>query len=282
MDYWIWLASIEGLGSVRKLRALQKFRSPEKFYNATKKEILSIEGFNEKICEKIETSKDITKIDSIIEKNKKCDIRYINFFDEEYPEKLKNIYSMPITLFYKGDINLLNKKSIAIIGSRNASNYGLRNAYNIAKDGITENYVVVSGLAKGIDTYAHKGALQNKGKTIGVLGCGLDIVYPKVNINLYKEMMEKGLIISEYVVGTKPCPENFPMRNRIISGLADKIIVVEAAINSGTSITVNHALEQGKDVYAVPGNINSNMSVGTNKLIKEGAGIYTCIKDLKD
>lgn len=282
MDYWVWLASIEGLGSVRKLRALQKFRNPENFYNAAKKEILSIEGFNEKICEKIETSKDIRNIDSIIEKNKKYDIRYINFFDEEYPEKLKSIYGMPITLFYKGDINLLNKKSIAIIGSRNASNYGLRNAYNIAKDGVSENYVVVSGLAKGIDTYAHEGALKNKGRTIGVLGCGLDIVYPKENINLYKEMMEKGLIISEYVVGTKPCPENFPMRNRIISGLADKIIVVEAAINSGTSITVNHALEQGKDVYAVPGNINSNMSVGTNKLIKEGAGIYTCIKDLRD
>lgn len=282
MDYWIWLASIEGLGSIRKMRALQKFRTPENFYNAGEKEVISIDGFGKGIYEKIEVSKNKENIEKIIKQNELLKIKYINFFDDEYPKTLKNIYDMPITLFYKGDIKLLKERIIAIIGSRNASNYGLRNAYNIARDATFEKYTIVSGLARGVDTYAHKGVLVNGGKTIGVLGCGLDIVYPKENFNIYLEMFEKGLVISEYVVGTKPCPENFPMRNRIISGLAEKIVVVEAAINSGTSITVNCALEQGKDVYAVPGNINSNMSMGTNKLIKEGAGIYTCIKDLQD
>ena len=282
MDYWIWLASIDGLGAIRKMRALQKFRTPENFYKASKDEILSIDGFGEAIYRKIENSKDLKNVEKLILLNEKYGVKYINFFDDEYPENLRNIYDMPITLFYKGDITLLKEKNVAIIGSRNASNYGLKNAYNIAKDCIKENYTVVSGLARGIDSYAHKGALAACGKTIGVLGCGLDIVYPKENFELYREIIERGLIISEHVLGTRPSPENFPMRNRIISGIADKIIVVEASVNSGTSITVNCALEQGKDVYAVPGNINSNMSIGTNKLIKDGAGMYTCINDLRD
>ncbi len=252
MDYWIWFANIEKLGAIRKYKLLRKFGSVEKIYNASKKDILDMEGFGEETWKNILESKDEEKIyrqEMFIKHN---DIKYINFYEEGYPKLLKEIYDPPITIFYKGDLNILNGQCISVIGSRNASNYGIRNAYNISKELSVSGYNVVSGLAKGVDSYAHRGALDGKGKTIGVLGCGLDIVYPKENLELYKLISKNGIIISEYPLGTKPNPENFPMRNRIISGLSKKIIVVEAAEKSGTLITVETALEQGREVFAVP------------------------------
>ncbi len=280
MDYWIWLANIEGLGAVSKLKALQKFRTAEAFYNASKEEILMLKGFSERTYEKIFKSKDEQKIIAQEEFMKTNDIKYINFFDDEYPENLRKIYDMPITLFYKGEIGLLKKMCVAIVGSRNASKYGVNGAYSIGKELGKAGYVVVSGVARGIDTFSHKGCLEGGGMTIGVLGCGIDIIYPAENEDLYKRISDTGLLISEYPVGMRPFRENFPMRNRIISGISDKIIVIEAALKSGTMITVECALEQGKDVYAVPGNISSNLSAGTNNLIKDGAGVYTCVEDL--
>ena len=198
-----------------------------------------------------------------------------------YPEKLRNISCPPKKLYCLGNLSLLNCRSVAIIGSRNYSNYGKRAAnefsYNLAKD----NICVVSGMARGIDSFAHEAAINAKGKTVAVLGSGLDIIYPKENKKLYEDIIKNnGLIISEYPIGTPPRKQNFPARNRIISGLSDGVLVIEARKNSGTNITVDFALEQGKDVFVIPGNIYSKTSDGTNFLIKEGAIPVTDYKDI--
>lgn len=198
-----------------------------------------------------------------------------------YPEKLKNISSPPKQLFCLGNLELLSKKSIAIIGSRNYSDYGKRVTFDFSF-GLAKNDVcIVSGLARGIDSFAHKAALEMKGKTIAVLGSGLDVIYPKENTQLYHDIIANdGLIISEYPLGTKPEKQHFPARNRIISGLSDGVLVIEARKNSGTNITVDFALEQGKDVFVIPGNIYSKTSDGTNFLIKEGAIPVTSYEDV--
>lgn len=205
----------------------------------------------------------------------------LDFNSKYYPVKLKNISSPPKELFCLGNLELLNCKSIAVIGSRNYSGYGERAAkefsYNLAK----EDVCIVSGMARGIDSFAHEASLNAKGKTVAVLGSGLDVIYPRENKILYENIIKNnGLIISEYPLGTKPSRQNFPARNRIISGLSDGVLVIEARKNSGTNITVDFALDQGKDVFVIPGNIYSNTSDGTNFLIKEGAIPVTSYKDI--
>lgn len=199
-----------------------------------------------------------------------------------YPERLKNIDNPPKQLYCLGNIELLNyKNNIAIIGSRNYSDYG-KKATKDFSEGLSKNEIcIISGLAKGIDAFAHGGCLNVGGKTIAVLGSGIDVIYPKENEKLFYKIIENnGLIISEYPLGTKPEKQHFPARNRIISGLSDGILVIEARKNSGTNITVDFALEQGKDVFVIPGNIYSKTSDGTNFLIKEGAVPVTYYKDI--
>lgn len=200
---------------------------------------------------------------------------------EKYPEKLAQISDSPICLYYKGNIDLLNSKSIAIIGSRECSNYGkqmaVKFAYELAKLGFT----IVSGGARGIDTFAHLGALAVGGRTIMVLGNSLEYIYPPENKDLEERILNNdGLLISEYMVGTKPSKYTFPERNRLISAISDGVLVVEAGIQSGALITVDFALDQGKNVFAIPGNITSKYSVGTNEIIKQGAKLITNIKDI--
>ena len=211
----------------------------------------------------------------------KSKIKTIKLEDSTYPEKLKELYNPPKTIYLIGNEKLLNQKSIAIIGCRECTRYGAENAYKFGYELAKENICVISGFAKGIDTYSHKGAVSAKGKTIAVLGCGLDIIYPPENIELYKQiLLQGGAIISEYPLGSKPEKYHFPERNRIISGLSSGVLVIEAKKKSGTMITVDFALEQGREVYAVPGNISSENSYGTNELIKEGATPVTSINDM--
>ena len=280
MKYWIWLASVEGLGPVKKLALLNKFKSVKKIYNATEKEILKVDGMSDKIVQNMQKAKDAKLLEKYEKYILKNDIKIINISDDNYPVKLKNIYAPPITIFAKGDISLLNSKSIAIVGSREPSKYGIYVAEKFSKELSKEGITIVSGLARGIDTFAHVGALSSFGKTIAVLGSGIDVVYPKENAKYYREISEKGLIISEYIVGTAPESKNFPQRNRIISGLSDGVLVVEARKNSGTMITTDFALEQGKELYVIPGNITSNLSAGTNNLIKEGAKLVTDVYEI--
>lgn len=212
---------------------------------------------------------------------KNNNIEIITIKEKEYPQILKEIYDPPIAIYLIGDKTILNNTNIAIIGCRECSEYGKNTArklaYNISKNKMN----IVSGLAKGIDIEGHIGALEANEKTIAVLGNGVDTIYPKENINVAKEIIKKGgAIISEYPLGTIPNKNNFPERNRIVSGMSKGVIVVEAKEKSGTLITVDFALEQGRDVFVVPGNLNSQNSVGTNELIKQGAKIITNYQDI--
>lgn len=279
--YWIWFSLIKGLGSKRKQKLLESYKTPEKIYKLTKKELIETNGIGEKMVENILKSKDEDYLKKYILYMQKHNIDIININDENYPKILKEIYDPPISLYIKGNKNILNNTSVAIIGCRQASQYGIKVAkyfgYNLAKNEVN----VVSGLAKGIDSYAHIGSICANGKTIAVIGNGIDTIYPKENINIANKILEKGgTIISEYPLGTKPEKMNFPARNRIISGISKSVIVVEAKEKSGTLLTVDFALEQGGDVYVVPGNINSINSIGTNELLKQGAKIITCYKDI--
>lgn len=205
-----------------------------------------------------------------IKKDKK-DIEVIGAGSSDYPALLKEIKNFPKELFYIGDVTLLKKRCAAVVGSRNTTEYGRSTAVAISKRLAAKDVAVVSGLARGIDTCAHRGALSAGGSTIAVLGCGVDICYPKENSGIKKEIEEAGLVISEYAPGTEPKKYHFPQRNRIISGLSEVTVVVQARNNSGALITAELAAEQGREVCAVPGNIDSQYNLGTNKLIKDGA-----------
>ena len=280
--YWIWLSLIEGLGSRRKQILLKMYQTPEKIYQLKKADILKLKGFHETLADRIVNKENKQCIDKQIENMEKEKVKIITIEDEEYPSLLKNIYDYPITLYIKGNPQIVNKSSIGIIGCREASTYGKNVAeyfsYHLAREGIS----IVSGLAKGIDSHAHIGAIKAKGITIGIIGSGLDIIYPKENQYLYEKIIkENGAILSEYPLGVTPEKMNFPARNRIISGMSKGIIVVEAKKKSGTLLTVDFALEQGRDVYVVPGNIDEMNSVGTNDLIKQGAKMVTTYRDIE-
>lgn len=211
---------------------------------------------------------------------KKRDIKFTKVGDMDYPDKLMPFEHKPEYLFYKGRLPDKNKPAVAMVGARACSDYGRNIAKNIARELSDNGVQIISGMARGIDTYSGLGALEGATPTYAVLGCGVDICYPTENIELYNEIIKNGGIISEYHPGTQPLAWHFPQRNRIISGLSDKIVVVEAKENSGSLITVEWALEQGKDVMAVPGRIGEKLSSGCNKLIKSGAGIVTSAKDI--
>ncbi|MEL7657394.1 MAG: DNA-processing protein DprA [Bacillota bacterium] len=209
-------------------------------------------------------------------------IKTVKLGEKDYPELLKYISNPPEILYYIGDITIATDPSIAIVGARKASPYGKWAAYGFAKKLSQYGIGVVSGMAYGIDSYAHKGAVENQGKTIAVLGCGIDICYPASNKGLKENILKEGLILSEYEPGVEPLPFRFPMRNRIISGLSLGTIIVEAGLNSGSLITAECAAEQGRNIYAVPGNINNMYSFGANKLIKDGAVPLTVFDDIID
>ena len=252
--YWIWFSLIKGLGSKKKQILLEKYKSPEIIYQLERKELLKNKGIGEEIVRNIldnKIRKMLNKHMNYMIKNK---INIINIDDKNYPQILKQIYDPPISLYIKGNTNILNDTSIAIIGCRETSEYGKSASkyfsYNLAAK---RKINIVSGLAKGVDSYSHIGAICAKGKTIAVVGNGLDTIYPKENIYLSNKIIETGgAIISEYPLGSKPEKNNFPARNRIISGISKAIIVIEAKEKSGTLITVDFALEQGRDVYVVP------------------------------
>lgn len=280
--YDIWFSNLEVSNSV-KLKLLEKLKSVENIWKVEQKELIEL-GFKEKSINKILDNKyklNLEKYANYMEKNK---INLILCNSEKYPTSLKCIDNKPAFLYVRGNIENLYDDCIAIVGSRNASEYGKKVSRKIAKEIADRNINVVSGLAIGIDKYAHLGALEsNIGKTIAVLGTGImdNDIYPLQNKKIFERIIEKGgTIVSEFKLGTKPEKYNFPLRNRIISGLSKKVIVVEASENSGSLITVNYALEQGKEVFAVPGNITSNSSIGTNKLIFEGANIFRNINDI--
>lgn len=310
--YWIWFSLIKGLGCVRKHKLLKKYGTPEEIYKLGKSELLKIDGIGRETVSNIIEAKNEKILNYHIKYMKENNIDIIHICEKNYPQLLRQIYDAPVSLYIRGKKEILNGKNIGIVGCRECTDYGKKAAkyfaYNLSKKGMN----IISGLAKGVDSYAHWGSIginielekvkncgekqtdcgkqnmecgqfkQNCGKTIAVLGNGLDMIYPKENIELANEIIKSGgAIISEYPCGTKPDKMNFPARNRIISGISKGIIVIEAKDKSGTLITVDFALEQGRDVFVVPGNINSMNSVGTNDLIKQGAKIVTCYEEIQ-
>ena len=273
IEYWIWLSRIEGLNPKFLNDLLEKYGNPKIIWDKTKQELLE-DGVKEKYANEITNIIYRQNLDKYSKYMNEKNIEIITIKDKEYPDKLKVIYDPPIVLYVKGNKYILNEKSIAIVGCRLCTKYGENVAKKLSYNLSINNINVISGLAKGIDSFAHKGSLIKNGKTIAVVGCGLDRVYPEENIQLFNQIIKNnGAIISEYIIGTKPLAKNFPRRNRIISGLSDGVVVVEAREKSGTLITVDMALEQGRDVYALPGRIGDAMSAGCNRLISCGAGI---------
>ncbi|MEG0680350.1 MAG: DNA-processing protein DprA [Eubacterium sp.] len=279
--FWIWLMSLNELSIKRKFKLLNYFEKPEHLYNANKKELLASKALREKDCQYIRSQQHLYFADKAQNFMAKHQIDLITLENSLYPECLKNIYDPPVGFFTKGDTSLLNRDlHVGIVGSRKASPTGRRQAKifagTLAKCGVT----VVSGLADGIDSESHRASLDKIGSTIAVMGTGINVCYPKNHQSLYKEIVKKGLIITEFFMDEKPLKYHFPQRNRLISGLSDGLLVVEARNKSGALITANFALEQGKNVYAIPGDVSIFQSVGSNQLIKDGAKVVTEPKDI--
>lgn len=280
LKYWVWLSSLPGIGS-RKFRDLiNYFETAENVFNCTAEELKQCGIIKEIVVNTITNNRNLEKIDKYIKKVKDNGIKIFLSNQEEYPINLKTIYDPPPVLYCLGEVRKEDKQAISIVGSRKASDYGLKTAEKLAEQLVQNGITVVSGMALGIDAAAHRGAIRGGGRTIAVFACGVTNPNPKSNINLYKEILKNGAVVSEYPLGMPPHPGNFPARNRIISGLALGSLIVEANIKSGSLITADFALEQGRDVFAVPGNINSPSSMGTNNLIKNGAKLVDCIDDI--
>lgn len=273
LQYWVWLTTKQGLSYRAQQLVAGHFGSMESAYLADASEYGLIDGLSKKEIELLE-QKDLSQAERILTACTNKEIHLLTFQDAAYPERLRYIPNPPMVLYYTGTLPSFDTEPvIAIVGTRDASAYGLfcskRLGYQIASSG----GMVVSGLAKGIDTMAIQGALLAGKSVVGVMGCGVDVVYPKSNQALLIDVKNNGCLISEYPPGTPPLSSHFPVRNRILSGLSVGVVVVEAAVKSGALITANHALEQGRDVYAVPANIGVASSAGSNQLIKNGAGL---------
>lgn len=278
--FCLWLTLNKSLGLRKMSIIVDNFDNYLEFYNLGKEGLKELKFLSPKNVEELIKNKKNNILNATISKLKINKVKFYSKFHSRYPRNLKHIYLPPIVIFVKGELPNTNMKFVTIIGSRRYSEYGSDIAYRLAKNLSKYNICIVSGLAYGIDTFAHKGTLESDGKTISVLGSGSDITYPKENAKL-KELIENTCCtISEFPLGTEAKPYNFPIRNRIMAGISDVIVVVEAGINSGTSITVGYGLDEGREILAVPGNIFSKNSIGTNELIKNGAGVLTDYKDV--
>jgi DNA processing protein len=272
---WMTLSLLPGIGCSTITGLVDFFSVPGAALAADSRELLGVEFLNSKqrkvLADGSAKKTAQKRAEQELEKATRLNIQAVCLSDATYPELLREIYDPPPVLFLQGDPTLLGSPSVAVIGSRAATDYGRRSAFSLARDLAEMGVAVVSGLALGIDGEAHRGALAASGKTLAVLGCGLDVVYPRQHQNLYQEIGEEGLIVSEYLLGTQPDGFRFPARNRIIAGLSRAVVVVEATAKSGSLITATMALEQGREVFAVPGRIDSPKSSGCHRLLVEGA-----------
>lgn len=268
---------IPQIGSVRLGELLKYFGEPQNIFKASRQSLEPVVGGS--ISQSI-VSFDTGNLDRDLAQAKKAGLEIITLFDEGYPLNLKQIPGLPIVLYVSGKITGADNLSLGIVGSRRASLYGLSSAEKFAAELALNNLTIVSGMARGVDTYAHHGALKVSGRTIAVMGSGFNHIYPPENRGLADRISKSGAVVSEFPMDTKPLAQNFPRRNRLISGLSLGVLVTEAARNSGALITVDFALEQGREVFALPGRIDSCGSMGTNDLLKQGAKLVTCSEDI--
>lgn len=281
LKYWLALCRIPGLGPVTQKKLLEFFHnSPALIFSADRK-ILETIGLNTKIISNI-LSPDWRSIEKDLAWLEQPGHFLVTILDKRYPPLLKGIHDAPVLLFIRGKPDIIGSNQLSIVGSRNPSLNGKKIAYNFSGEISRYGITVTSGMALGIDFQAHQGALDNNGQTIAVLGCGPDIVYPARHQNLAERIVDTGALVSEFPTGVKPVAANFPRRNRIISGLAVGILVVEAARQSGSLITAKFAIEQGREIFAIPGSINNPLAKGCHYLIKQGAKLVEDLQDIID
>lgn len=274
--YYYWLHNVPGIGRSTYQKIL-KYVTPKEVYTDIERE--KFQFLSDRQKENIAASKTQWDILKEWQKIQNRGVNLVGLREKNYVKKLSKIQDPPPVLYFKGNSSILNKPSVAVIGARGCSNYGSLVAKELGRQLANMGIVVVSGMARGVDSICQSACLEHGGASIGVLGSGVEVCYPPENKALYDRLQVQGAIVSENLPFTKPSPGLFPLRNRIISGLADVVVVVEAREKSGTLITVDMALEQGKEVYAVPGRITDNVSKGCNRLIKQGAGIIFSIED---
>ena len=280
LKYWVWLAECRGVSNQAVLALLRHFGSPEDVFYADTGEILLTEGITREQAKALEDHK-LNKADKILADCQRLGLRILTIQDAEYPGRLQNIYDPPCLLYVKGCLPAIDETAaVAVVGTRDCTPYGVACAEKLGYGLASGGAVVVSGLAKGIDAAASRGALRAGGVTVGVVGNGLDVHYPYESRYLYEDIAAAGALLSEYPPGTEPAGNHFPARNRIISGLSLATLVVEAPERSGALITAETALEQGRDVFAVPGPIDAPASVGCNRLIRDGAGLVSDAWDI--
>lgn len=283
MIYEYWFATIRHLSDQKKIYLRQQVGTGREIYYIEEKRLRNDTYLTEKDIRAIVEAKKNKNLEKDYLELENKNLRFITFYEEEYPEKLKEISSPPYALYVKGNLPDINKKTVAIVGARNCTRYGEKFAMEYGEKLAQHGVQVVSGLARGIDGAGQRGAINGEGYTCAVLGSGVDVCYPKENRGLYEDIVKKeGGIVSEFLPGTAPMPTNFPRRNRIISALSDAVLVMEAKQRSGSLITADLALEQGKDVYALPGPVDSVLSQGCNRLIFQGAGILLSPEFLLD
>ena len=275
LKFWVWLTEQNRLGGPARQALLEHFGSPEEVYYAEPGDLLQVEGITADQAQALE-NKSLDRAQSILEECARKDIFLLTAQDALYPQRLKNIYDPPLLLYGRGSMPLFDEEAaVAVVGTRSCSPYGIRTAERFGFEMSKQGGLVVSGLARGIDAASQLGALRAGGLTAAVLGCGVDVVYPPENDRLYEDVAASGVLLSEYPPGAEPFGWHFPARNRILSGLCLATLVVEAPEKSGALITAATALEQGRDVFAIPGPLDAEGSVGCNRLIRDGAGLAT-------
>lgn len=283
-----FLLGIEGIGPLRIISIANHVRTLDALFNCSQSFLMRIEGISSNLSQKIlsnknniEKQKDETQ-DEIL-RLQKIDSRIITFWDDDYPELLKKIFYPPVIIFTKGNFSEQDKYSVAIVGTRQPTTYGKTQTEKFTSELVEKNLTIVSGLARGIDSIAHETALKKGGRTTAVIGSGLNVIYPPENRKLFEQICECGVVISEYPLDTKPDAQNFPRRNRIISGLSLGTLIVETKINGGAMQTAAYAIDQNREVFAVPGNLNTKQSEGPNSLIQKGeAKLVTNAEDILD
>lgn len=276
---WLALVMVPGLGARNALKLIRNYGSAERIFHASLSELLSC-GVRRATAEAISSGLSFDEAADQRDRARAAGAEIVTIHDERYPAALKEIFDPPVLLFVRGDVGLLGSASVGVVGTRRPSAYGRAVAERLGQELAESGLAVVSGMARGVDGLAHRGALAAGGDTVAVLGCGVDVVYPKEHRALLADVAEKGAVVSEFPMGSFPAPQNFPIRNRIISGASAGVLVVEAAQYSGSLITARLALDQGREVFAVPGNITNKASWGTNLLIKQGAQLVQSADDV--
>ncbi len=280
LEALLGLYSIPTVGPVRMRNLISALGSPEKVLLAGSRQLSGVEGIDRKTAERIKTGPDNAFVRRQLEQMDALQVGVLTYWDDAFPNRLKRIYDPPAFLFFKGNLSILNDKMFAVVGTRMPTSYGRMITEQLTADLVANGFTIISGFARGVDTKAHEAALKNNGATVAVLGNGLDFIYPSENKKLFAQIAADGLFLTEYPIGTKPDAGNFPKRNRIISGMSSGVLITAAGEKSGALLTAGYALDQNREVFAVPGSIYSGKSAGSNNLIKNGAKLVEHIDDI--